>query len=76
LYLKNNYQCLSNDIFSRKVVKRFKKFKNVKIGFGNVICGLSRYLNIKESYLFIDFITLWNLLEHNTPPFGFGVVRN
>jgi hypothetical protein len=39
--------------FWRKFVKRFKKFNNVKIGFGNVICGLFRYLNIKESYLFI-----------------------
>jgi hypothetical protein len=54
LYLKFFcYQFLSNDIFLRKFVKRFKKFNNVKIGFGNVICGLSRYLNIKESNLFI-----------------------
>ncbi len=48
-------------IFFEKIVKRFKKFNNVKIGFGNVICGLSRYFNIKESnftFIFVDFLTL------------------
>ncbi len=60
LYLNYFFnQFLSSEIFSRKVVKRFKKFNNVKIGFGNVICGLCRYLNIKESNLFIFFLVIF-----------------
>ncbi len=46
---------MSNEFFSTKVVKRFTKFNNVEIGFGNVICGLSIYLNIKESNFFSFF---------------------
>ncbi len=58
LFIYLLYQFLSNDIFSRKIVKRFKKFNNVKIGFGNVICGLSTYLNIKDCNLFILFLLI------------------